>query len=91
MPEPEPEPVRPWTAFWRTLVRFDTGKIAPEIAIRNTLGFLAALIAATAFESPNAGVVAGIGALNVSYSDSRDPYIIRGKPCCFRASFAVWR
>jgi uncharacterized membrane protein YccC len=79
MPEPEPAHVRPWTAFRRTLVRFDTGKIAPEIAIRNTLGFLTALILATAFGSPNAGVVAGIGALNVSYSDSRDPYFIRGQ------------
>lgn len=79
MPEHEPEHVRPWTAFRRALIRFDAGKIAPEIAIRNTVGFLAALILATAFGSPNAGVVAGIGALNVSYSDSRDPYVIRGR------------
>ena len=74
-----PAPVRPWTAFWRTLKRFDAGKIVPEIAIRNTIGFLSALILATVFISPGAGVLAGIGALNVSYSDSGDPYIIRAR------------
>ncbi|MGD1071285.1 MAG: FUSC family protein [Bryobacteraceae bacterium] len=82
MPEPvptDPPHVPPWIAFRRTLFHFDAGKIAPEIAIRNTIGFLAAVILATRFGSPSAGAVAGIGALNVSYSDSRDPYIVRAR------------
>ncbi|MEP6715838.1 MAG: FUSC family protein [Terriglobia bacterium] len=69
----------PWANFWGTLTRFDKSKLNPEIAARNTLGFAAALILATIFSSPSAGVLAGIGALNVSYSDSRDPYVIRAR------------
>jgi uncharacterized membrane protein YccC len=75
----QPVEVRPWAAFRRALTRFDEKKIAPEIAIRNTIGFTAALTLASIFISPSAGVLAGIGALNVSYSDSRDPYIVRGR------------
>ena len=67
------------TAFWNALTRFDPGKIVPEIAIRNTTGFIAAVIIGTVLGSPSAGVVAGTGALNVSYSDSRDPYAIRAR------------
>ena len=68
---------QPWPAFWRAMTRFDRGKVVPEIAIRNTIGFAMAFSIAGLLASPNAGVLAGIGALNVSYSDSRDPYIIR--------------
>ncbi len=71
--------VRPFAALWRALTRFEAGKIAPEIAVRNTIGFIAAVVLATVFSSPSAGVLAGIGALNVSYSDSREPYIIRAR------------
>jgi uncharacterized membrane protein YccC len=72
--------------FWRTLTRFDSGKIVPEVAIRNTIGFLGALMFATIFGSPAAGVLAGIGALNVSYSDSRDPYVIRARRMLFSSA-----
>lgn len=67
----------PKSAFWNALTRFDAKKIVPEIAIRNSVGVVAAIAIGTALSSPSAGVVSGIGALNVSYSDSRDPYIIR--------------
>jgi hypothetical protein len=67
----------PLAALWRTLTRFDASKIVPEIAIRNTMGFTAAFVLGAAVSSPNVGVLAAIGALNVSYSDSRDPYSIR--------------
>jgi uncharacterized membrane protein YccC len=68
-----------WTTFWRNLTRFDKEKMVPEIATRNTIGFIAAVVLATVLGSPSAGVLAGIGALNVSYSDSRDPYIMRAR------------
>ena len=45
--------------------------------MRNAAGFVAAVILGTVFGSPSTGAVAGTGALNVSYSDSRDPYPIR--------------
>jgi uncharacterized membrane protein YccC len=72
-----PESVRPLTAFWRTLTRYDAAKIVPEIAVRNTIGFVAAIVLGTVIGNPSAGVVAATGALNVAFSDSRDPYSIR--------------
>jgi uncharacterized membrane protein YccC len=66
-----------WTAFRTALTRFESSKIVTEIAVRNALGFVAALSIATIIRSPAAGVIAGTGALNVSYSDSRDPYHLR--------------
>jgi uncharacterized membrane protein YccC len=76
---PGPEPVRPLTAFWRTLTRYDSAKIVPEIAVRNTLGFVSAIVLGTVIGGASAGVVAATGALNISFSDSRDPYSIRGR------------
>src|SRR5215469_15005729 len=64
-------------AFWNALTRWEKNKIVPEIAARNAAGFAVAVILGTVFGSPATGAVAGTGALNVSYSDSRDPYSIR--------------
>jgi uncharacterized membrane protein YccC len=65
------------TAFWTALTRWEKNKIVSEIAARNAAGFVLAVILGTVFGSPSTGAVAGTGALNVSYSDSRDPYSIR--------------
>jgi uncharacterized membrane protein YccC len=65
--------------FWRTLLRFDASKITPEVGLRNTIGIVLPLIAGVALGYTSAGVVASLGALNVSYSDSRDPYAIRAR------------
>jgi uncharacterized membrane protein YccC len=67
------------SAFWQTVTRFDKAKIAPEIALRNTIGIIAPLIWGTITDHAAAGAVASLGALNVCYSDSRDAYIVRGK------------
>jgi uncharacterized membrane protein YccC len=72
-------PVTPLTAFWRTLTRYEGARVVPEIAVRNTLGFVAAIVLGTVFGSPSSGVVAGTGALNISFSDSRDPYSMRAR------------
>lgn len=63
--------------LWRSLTRFETAKLAPDIALRNTIGIVLSLVAGAALGSPSAGVVGALGALNVCYSDSRDPYIAR--------------
>ncbi|MDQ1469710.1 MAG: hypothetical protein QOJ99_1190 [Bryobacterales bacterium] len=76
---PRQEPVPPLTAFWRTLTRYESAKIVPEIAVRNTIGFITALILGTVIGGPTAGVVAGTGALNAAFSDSRDPYPLRAR------------
>ena len=52
-------------------------KIAPDIAVRNTIGIVLPLVVGSVLGSSSAGVVGALGALNVSYSDSRDPYIAR--------------
>ncbi|HWD99246.1 MAG TPA: FUSC family membrane protein, partial [Bryobacteraceae bacterium] len=75
----EAAPSRPFAALWRTLVRWESGKIIPPVAIRNTIGFALALVIATLADSTNAGVLAGLGALNVSYSDGLDPYSVRAR------------
>ncbi len=72
-------PTRAWTAFRSALTRFEASKIVPEIAVRNAIGFTAAIAIATIVRSPSAGAIAGTGALNVSYSDSRDPYALRAR------------
>jgi len=64
--------------LWQTLTHFERAKIAPEIAIRNTVGIVIPLIAGALLDYPAAGLVGALGALNVSYSDSRDPYVTRG-------------
>jgi uncharacterized membrane protein YccC len=64
--------------LWQTLIHFEWAKIAPEIAIRNTVGIVLPVIAGALLGYPSAGLVGALGALNVSYSDSRDPYITRG-------------
>lgn len=61
------------------MFRFDKTKIAPEIAIRNTIGIVIPLIVGSALGNASAGAVGALGALNVSYSDSRDPYIARAR------------
>jgi uncharacterized membrane protein YccC len=72
-------PAQAWTAFRAALTKFERSKIVPEIAVRNAIGFTAAIVIATIVRSPTAGVIAGTGALNVSYSDSRDPYGLRAR------------
>jgi uncharacterized membrane protein YccC len=67
------------SAFWQTVLRFDATKIAPEIAVRNTLGIVAPLVLGVVLGNPSAGVVGALGAVNVSYSDSRDPYATRAR------------
>ena len=66
-------------SFWRTALQFQKEKIAPRIALRNTLGFTLPLAAGIALGSVPAALIAGIGALNVSYSDSHDPYLQRAR------------
>ncbi len=66
-------------ARWRDLTRFDKGKVAAEVAIRNTIGIVLPLIAGALLGNPSAGAVGALGALGVSYRDSRDPYVTRAR------------
>ncbi|HTA47090.1 MAG TPA: FUSC family protein [Bryobacteraceae bacterium] len=74
------------------MTRFEAAKIAPDIAIRNTVGILIPLVIGAFLGNPSAGVVGAIGALNVCYRDSNDPYAVRARPMlisCFLVGAAV--
>ncbi len=68
-----------WAAFWQTLIKFDSAKLAPALAVRNTLGVVLPLIAGTAAGWPSVGIAVGTGALNVAFSDGQEPYRQRAK------------
>jgi uncharacterized membrane protein YccC len=73
-----PEKPDPWISLWRTMIRFDTAKLAPWIALRNAIGMFVPLAISVALGNPAAGTVAATGALNVSFTDGTDPYFQRG-------------
>jgi uncharacterized membrane protein YccC len=68
-----------WTTFWQSVVRFEGNKMTPWLALRNTAGVALPLIAAAALGSLSGGLAMSTGALNVSFSDSHDPYIQRAR------------
>src|SRR5258708_4128944 len=55
-------------AFWRVLTRFDSSKLSPYLALRNSVGVLLPLAAGFALNMPRASVVVDSSALNVAYS-----------------------
>src|SRR6266851_9882688 len=65
--------------FWRLLTRFDSSKLSPNLALRNSVGVLLPLAAGFALNMPRGGVVVASGALNVAYSDGSDPYAQRAR------------
>jgi uncharacterized membrane protein YccC len=80
-PLSQPAPAHEGAAreFWRVLTRFDSSKVAPYMALRNSIGVLLPLIGGFALNMPRGGVVVASGALNVAYSDGSDPYAQRAK------------
>ena len=66
-------------AFWRVLTRFDSSKVSPYLAMRNSVGVLLPLAAGFALNMPRGGVVVASGALNAAYSDGNHPYAQRAK------------
>src|SRR5882757_602494 len=66
-------------AFWGVLTRFESSKLAPYMALRNSIGVLLPLVAGFALNMPRGGVVVASGALNVAYSDRSDSYAQRAK------------
>ncbi len=65
--------------FWRVLTRFDSSKLSPYLALRNSIGVLLPLVAGFALDMPRGGLVVASGALNVAYSDGSDSYAQRAK------------
>ncbi|MEO8595761.1 MAG: FUSC family protein [Candidatus Solibacter sp.] len=67
------------STLWTTIKRFDRTQLAPAMALRNALGVALPLAIGIALGNPSGGVVAATGALNVSFSDGKDPYAHRGR------------
>lgn len=81
--------VRP---FWRLLTFFDSRKLSPYLALRNAAGVLLPLVIGHLLGMPRGGLAVASGALNVSYSDSSEPYAERAKrmlASSFLCAFAV--
>jgi uncharacterized membrane protein YccC len=72
-------PSKAWTSFWQTVARFDTGKLNPWLAFRNTLGIAIPLATGVAVGAVSGGLAAATGALNVSFSDGPEPYRLRAR------------
>src|SRR5579863_4057591 len=69
----------PWAIFWKTVIRYQPEKVTPWLAFRNAIGITAPLIVGAASGSISSGVVGTMGALNVAFSDSDEPYAQRGR------------
>jgi uncharacterized membrane protein YccC len=67
-----------WRSFARLLTQFDLDKLQPAIAFRNALGIALPLGIGIALGMPLGGLAVASGALQVAYSDGRDPYSRRG-------------
>src|SRR4029079_6243010 len=66
-------------AFWDTLVRFETAKITPWLALRHAIGVALPLAVGAATGQAGGGLIMTLGALNVAFSDGSDPYVYRGR------------
>src|ERR1700691_5606093 len=68
-----------WASLWQTIVRFQTEKVSPWVALRNALGVALSLAAGIAYGSVPVGLILATGALNVAFSDGPEPYVVRGR------------
>jgi uncharacterized membrane protein YccC len=70
----------PLIALWRVVKRMDQAKINDWwMALRNSLAVAIPLAVGIEMGNPLGAVAIAIGALNVSYSDGRDPYFQRAR------------
>jgi len=75
----EPPALNKWQKFWRGVLHVDTAKMDPWTAARNAIGVALPLAVGIALGMPLGGLAVSSGALNVSYSDSHDPYKQRAR------------
>ena len=82
-----PSEVRPaktsgWSTFWQTLVRYQSEKVIPWLAVRNTIGVALPLAVGVELGRISSSPVMSTGALNVALSDSQEPYAQRARRMC---------
>ena len=72
-------PHRAWRLHWQKVVSIESGNLEALVALRNAIGVVIPIALGVAIGSQIAGVAAGFGALQVSYSDSPGPYRLRAR------------
>jgi uncharacterized membrane protein YccC len=77
-----------WAAVWQNVISFQADKVSPWMALRNAAGTAIPLAAGAATGAISSGVIMSMGALNVAFSDSSEPYAQRGGRM-LRASIVV--
>ena len=78
-PAPAVVVANPWATLWQTIVRYDSQKVTPWMALRNALGVAVPLAAGALFGALAGGLIMSTGALNVAFSDSDAPYTQRAR------------
>ncbi len=68
-----------WSALWRSIVRVQSEKVTPALGLRNAFGVTLPLAIAVAAGAISVGLAIGTGALNVAFTDSSEPYRVRGR------------
>jgi len=84
----EPVGTSTWSIFWQTLIRYQAEKVAPWMAVRNTIGVALPLAIGVEVGRIPSALAMSTGALNVSFSDSQEPYAQRARRM-FAASLLV--
>ena len=79
MPAAASEPLSPIKRLTAIILRLETHKIAPWIGLRNAAGVVLPLLLGLLTDRLAYGLAVSIGALNVSFSDSHEPYAVRGR------------
>ena len=67
-----------WAVLWDLIRRVQTDKISPWVGLRNALGVALPIAAGVAAGSVPTGLALATGALNVAFTDSSEPYRVRG-------------
>ena len=80
--EAQPSKASAWSAFWQTLIRYQSDKVSPWLAARNTIGVALPLAAGVALGRIGSSLAMSTGALNVAFSDSQEPYAQRARRMC---------
>jgi uncharacterized membrane protein YccC len=73
----DPPSLSVWRSLGANLTRFQKEKVTPWIALRNSLGVVVPLAIGVHESAAAVGIALATGAMNVSYSDSHDPYLLR--------------
>ena len=84
----EPAETGKWSSFWQTLIRYQPEKVAPWLAVRNTIGMALPLAIGVELGRIPSALAMSTGALNVAFSDSQEPYAQRARRM-FAASLLV--